>query len=220
MSYLFSLKTRIALVASPLILGAISACSFKASMTAGGSKTADNETAPENASSEDSSGDNSAKEDAAKPQDTASEAKAKPAKAKVTIKGSQIVLGGPAQFDRETATLSSAGNEILVELVRYLEQNARMTQLRIEGHTHNQRPETDSLALSGQRAAALKAWLIQQGVAAERILAVGFGLSQPLESNANAEGQAKNERTVFHIATVDGKPYLGADPLAGGTEFP
>lgn len=220
MSYLPTLRKRFSLLAPPLLLGALSACSFRASVSASGStKSAADPNKPINA------------RPAAKPAKAEKKPKAPPkankpskpqkaSKAKVTIKGSQVILRSSVAFDEDSAKLSTTGNEFLAELVKYLAQNARVTQLRIEGHTHNQRPEPASLALSGQRASALKIWLVKQGVDKARLLAVGFGQQQPLESNAETDGRAKNERTSFHIAGVDGKPYLGADPSAGGTAFP
>src|SRR5690606_10563403 len=109
---------------------------------------------------------------------------------------------------------------VLAEVKTYLDQNSRVTRLRIEGHTNNVRPEEQSLELSGHRARAVKLWLRDNGIHEGRLLAVGFGDTQPVASNADAAGQAQNERIAFRIAELDGKPYLGPDPLAGGTEFP
>jgi outer membrane protein OmpA-like peptidoglycan-associated protein len=125
-------------------------------------------------------------------------------------------------FQPESALFQpGAGSEtVLNEIKTYMGQNARVTRLRIEGHTHNQRSAEQSLALSGQRAQAVKQWLRENGIHEGRLLAVGFGDTQPIASNADAAGQAQNERIAFRIAELDGKPYLGPDPLAGGTEFP
>jgi outer membrane protein OmpA-like peptidoglycan-associated protein len=82
------------------------------------------------------------------------------------------------------------------------------------------RAADQSLQLSGQRALTVKNWLRDNGINEGRLLAVGFGDTQPVASNADPAGQAQNERIAFRIAELDGKPYLGADPLAGGTEFP
>jgi outer membrane protein OmpA-like peptidoglycan-associated protein len=74
--------------------------------------------------------------------------------------------------------------------------------------------------LSGQRARAVKQWLVDKGINAGRLVSVGFGQAQPEVSNADAAGQAQNVRIAFRVAELDGKPYLGTDPLAGGKEFP
>jgi OmpA-OmpF porin, OOP family len=143
-------------------------------------------------------------------------------KANVKVSGAKLeVPGQSVVFEPETATFAAGANSeaTLAEIEAYLAQSPRVTRLRIEGHTHNLRPAAESLELSGQRALTVKSWLVQHGVDPSRLLAVGFGDTQPVASNGDAPGQAQNERISFRIAELDGKPYLGADPLAGGTEF-
>lgn len=147
----------------------------------------------------------------------------KPAgKAQVKVTGAKVeVPGKSVVFEPDAATFAagSASEAALREVEAYLAQSPRVTRLRIEGHTHNLRPAEQSLELSGQRALTVKRWLTEHGVDPSRLLAVGFGDTQPMASNADAAGQAQNERVSFRIAELDGKPYLGPDPLAGGTEF-
>jgi outer membrane protein OmpA-like peptidoglycan-associated protein len=140
----------------------------------------------------------------------------------VKVNGAKLEVPGPIVFEPDSAQLANgAGNEaVLGEVKAYLEQSPRVTRLRIEGHTNNTRTAEQSLELSGQRARAVKNWLRANGVSATRLLAVGFGDAEPVASNADPAGQAQNERIAFRIAELDGKPYLGPDPLAGGTEFP
>lgn len=143
------------------------------------------------------------------------------AKANVKVNGAKVTAPGPIVFQPDSGALAgNAGNEaVLAEIQAYLEQSPRVTRLRIEGHTNNVRPAEQSLELSGQRALSVKRWLRDNGVAEARLLAVGFGDTQPIASNGDPAGQAENERIAFRIAELDGKPYLGPDPLAGGTEF-
>ncbi len=189
-----------------LLFGLVPACSFSASA---GSKSPD-EAAPATTPSE----------PAATPASTTDPAA--PPKANVKVVGSKLETPGAISFQPDAAVLATgAGNEaVLGEIKGYLEQNARVTRVRIEGHTHNLRPADQSLQLSGQRALAVKQWLRENGIHEGRLLAVGFGDAKPAAANTDAAGQAQNERIDFRIAELDGKPYLGPDPLAGGTEFP
>jgi OmpA-OmpF porin, OOP family len=191
------------------LCGLVPACSFQASVAAGG----DAKSTPDKPAS------------AVPKVDPAATDPATPAevpKANVTVNGAKLEVAGGIYFQPESALFQpGAGNEtVLNEIKTYLGQNTRVTRLRIEGHTHNQRSTEQSLALSGQRAQAVKQWLRENGIHEGRLLAVGFGDTQPIASNADAAGQAQNERIAFRIAELDGKPYLGPDPLAGGTEFP
>lgn len=67
----------------------------------------------------------------------------------------------------------------------------------IEGHTDNQGNRAINQPLSEKRAAAVRAWLVNKGVPAARLRAVGFGDSRPIDSNATPEGQANNRRVEF-----------------------
>jgi OOP family OmpA-OmpF porin len=194
-------------------IGLLGGCSFQASMKAGGeSKTAANETATE-------------PPPATEPAPVEGEAAAAPEapKAKVKVRGAKLEPEGGIFFQPNDATFQpgSGSEAVLAEVKTYLEQNPRVTRLRIEGHTNNTRPPDQSLTLSGQRAVAVKQWLITNGVNAGRLLSVGFGETQPIANNADATGAAQNERIQFRIVELDGKPFNNnPDPLAGGTEFP
>lgn len=200
-------------VGAPLVaaLSLCLGCSFQASMH-GESKTAANPPPAEPAPATE------APPAEAPPGETPAAAE----KANVKVKGAKLELPGGIFFQPNDATFQpGAGSEaVLAELKKYLDQNPRVTRLRIEGHTNNSRPPEQSLALSGQRAVAVKQWLLANGINPGRLLAVGFGETQPAANNSDPAGAAQNERIQFRIAELDGKPYLGADPLAGGTEFP
>jgi outer membrane protein OmpA-like peptidoglycan-associated protein len=73
-------------------------------------------------------------------------------------------------------------------------QASPASKVRIEGHTDNQSDARTNLALSQQRADAVRQALIAQGVMASRIQAVGLGAEQPIASNKTAAGRARNRR--------------------------
>jgi OOP family OmpA-OmpF porin len=139
----------------------------------------------------------------------------------ITTKGNTIKLPGNIVFETGKGSLKAdAGNEeILDQLKAYLDKNEKVTLMRVEGHTDNVGKPPDNLKLSGERALTIKKYLVGKGIAEKRIIAVGFGESKPVADNATDEGKAQNRRTEFKIAEVNGKPYLGMDPKAGGTEF-
>jgi outer membrane protein OmpA-like peptidoglycan-associated protein len=72
--------------------------------------------------------------------------------------------------------------------------------VHVEGHTDSDGAEDLNLALSVARAERVVEALIERGVAAERLYAVGYGESQPIASNDTAAGKAQNRRIVFSIA--------------------
>ena len=169
------------------------------------------------------------KKEEPKPEPKKEEPKPEPKKeeSKVQQKGASIQLPGDIYFDTDKATFKagSGSEEILGELRKFLADNEKtIAMIRIEGHTDNQGAADHNMELSGQRALSIKTWLEQHGVAAEKLVAVGFGQTKPVASNDKDEGRAKNRRTEFKISmTFDKKgkpkPYLGMDRLGGGKEF-
>ena len=70
---------------------------------------------------------------------------------------------------------------------------------RIEGHTDNRGNKKHNKKLSGQRAEAVRNFLVGKGVAADRLMAAGYGPERPLESNKTAKGREANRRVEFNI---------------------
>jgi OOP family OmpA-OmpF porin len=145
----------------------------------------------------------------------------KPKSSTAQVEDGRVNIPGNIVFDTGKATLKEgAGSEqVLEQLLTFLKENPRVTQLRIEGHTDNVGDDDSNLELSGQRALTVKNWLVNKGIEDKRLLAVGFGETKPVADNTTAEGKAQNRRTEFHIAGLDGKRYLARDPKGGGKVF-
>jgi OOP family OmpA-OmpF porin len=67
----------------------------------------------------------------------------------------------------------------------------------ILGHTDNVGSAEYNQKLSERRAESVKAYLVNKGIAAERIVTKGLGLTQPMASNDTVEGRAQNRRVQF-----------------------
>lgn len=81
----------------------------------------------------------------------------------------------------------------LNEVVAILKQYPAVV-ISVEGHTDNVGKTAANKKLSQRRADAIKAYLIKQGIAADRLAAAGFGSEQPVASNATAKGRSENRR--------------------------
>ncbi|OZC03243.1 OmpA family protein [Rubricoccus marinus] len=77
----------------------------------------------------------------------------------------------------------------------------RYPALRIEigGHTDNVGSDETNDALSQRRAESVAAYLAAQGVAHQRLTAVGYGENRPVASNENETGRALNRRVEFRV---------------------
>ena len=71
--------------------------------------------------------------------------------------------------------------------------------LRVEGHTDNTGSAAINENLSRRRAEAVRAALIQRGVAPSRLIAAGYGPARPIGDNATEEGRALNRRIEIRI---------------------
>jgi OmpA-OmpF porin, OOP family len=69
----------------------------------------------------------------------------------------------------------------------------------IEGHTDSDGSNALNQTLSENRAAAVKNFLIENGIAADRLMSTGYGETKPIASNKNAAGKAQNRRVEIKL---------------------
>ncbi|WP_437721422.1 OmpA family protein [Sorangium sp. So ce861] len=129
---------------------------------------------------------------------------------------SQVSIQGKIVFETSKAAIRPGSEKTLETLLQFLKEHPEVTRLRIEGHTDAQSSEEHNQQLSAKRALAVADWLVDHGVENIRLIAVGFGESRPLGPNEIAAGRSENRRVEFHVAEVDGRPFQGQDPYAGG----
>jgi outer membrane protein OmpA-like peptidoglycan-associated protein len=79
-----------------------------------------------------------------------------------------------------------------------LEQNVSL-KIQIQGHTDNVGSNASNQTLSEQRAKVVYDYLIQQGIASNRLTYKGFGATQPIAENQTEDGKRQNRRTAFMI---------------------
>jgi outer membrane protein OmpA-like peptidoglycan-associated protein len=109
-----------------------------------------------------------------------------------------IISMADVLFETNKATLTPNLKENLAKiagiLIVYKEPN-----ILIEGHTDSTGTKERNQKLSEERANAVMAYLVEQGVADTRLTAVGLGPDKPIESNKTKEGRAKNRRVDLVI---------------------
>jgi OOP family OmpA-OmpF porin len=100
------------------------------------------------------------------------------------------------QFDSGKWSLKPTSYPVLNQIADTLKQ-APDLKIEIQGHTDNQGQRAYNIDLSKKRADAVRAYLIQAGVPADRLTTKGFGPDLPLTSNASSAGRAENRRVEF-----------------------
>jgi outer membrane protein OmpA-like peptidoglycan-associated protein len=105
--------------------------------------------------------------------------------------GSVAIYG--IHFDTASAKLRPDSLPSL-ETVRELVQSKAGSRWIIAGHTDNQGGAAYNLNLSIARAKSVVTWLTQHGIAGNRLVAQGYGLTRPVADNATVSGRALNRR--------------------------
>ena len=113
----------------------------------------------------------------------------------------QLMLNIPSDisFDRNSATLQPELRSVLGTFATGLTQNGSGMIVRIVGHTDSTGNDAINNPLSLQRAESVKSFLNDRGVPNSRIETAGRGSHEPIASNANATGQAKNRRVEIFL---------------------
>ncbi|RMG87718.1 MAG: flagellar motor protein MotB [Bacteroidetes bacterium] len=101
-------------------------------------------------------------------------------------------------FETGSAKLTRLSRYELDNLADFLKLHPNI-KVEIAGHTDNTGDPEQNQALSQDRANAVMNYLIGKGINAAQMVAVGYGSTQPLDTNDTEEGRANNRRTEFKI---------------------
>ncbi len=101
-------------------------------------------------------------------------------------------------FETGSANLTPLSKYELDNLVEALNKYPNMT-IEIAGHTDNTGDAAENQILSENRAKAVFDYITGKGIDANRLRAVGFGQTRPIDTNDTDEGRANNRRTEFYI---------------------
>ena len=96
-----------------------------------------------------------------------------------------------------TEILETSGED-LQTLYTFLTDNP-MLRILITGHTDSQGSEAYNQRLSEGRAASVKKAMVERGIDPNRILTAGKGESEPIDTNATAEGRQNNRRVEVAV---------------------
>jgi outer membrane protein OmpA-like peptidoglycan-associated protein len=107
--------------------------------------------------------------------------------------GTKLATVGAANFDFNKAQLKPGATDALGEAVRTLKQQPGV-RVVVEGHTDSVGSDAYNQRLSERRAAAVKSYLVQQGIDGGRISTRGLGETRPVASNQTEAGRAQNRR--------------------------
>jgi outer membrane protein OmpA-like peptidoglycan-associated protein len=116
----------------------------------------------------------------------------------ILVTGDKIELKQQIHFATRRAKINPDSYDLLNEVVEVL-KNRPAVHMRIEGHTDNKGKPKFNQTLSEKRAAAVRDYLVKQGIDPARLSSEGFGQDRPVADNKTEEGREKNRRTEFYI---------------------
>jgi len=138
------------------------------------------------------------------PMEVAAERPAAPP-GRVVLTPSSIKITEKIQFEFDSAAIKPESHGLLDEIVKVIQENPQIEQIRIEGHTDNIGTPAYNRTLSKKRAESVMTYFADKGVAKGRLVAEGFGPDRPIADNTTPDGQEKNRRVEFNIVKQSAK---------------
>lgn len=122
-----------------------------------------------------------------------------PTKRVVTEEDNKVVKNVVQSLEFETgkSAIKKSSLSSLNTLAKVM--NDKGYNLKLAGHTDNVGNANKNLALSKERAEAVKKYLVSRGVEPTKIETIGFGDTQPIASNSTAAGRQENRRVEFNL---------------------
>ena len=120
------------------------------------------------------------------------------------VSQSKITLQADTLYDFNKSDLKPEGKATLDKIA------ADLSKIKLEviiavGNTDSVGTDAYNMALGQRRAQSVKAYLVSKGVDGSRIYTESKGKSNPVASNATAEGRAKNRRTDIEVVGTAAK---------------
>ncbi len=111
----------------------------------------------------------------------------------------QQTVGDRVLFTVDQSTLSAEARDVLEKQAAWLMDNPDFTAI-IEGHADEQGTREYNLALGARRASAVQNFLMERGVAPNRLRTVSYGKERPIEICSDEACYSQNRRAVTVIS--------------------
>ncbi len=114
-----------------------------------------------------------------------------------------IIIADRIHFDTASDVIQPQSYRLLDQVASILRSVSYIHLVRIEGHTDDRGDDEYNLDLSQRRADSVLRYMLDAGISARRIEAVGYGEADPVASNDSSGGRAENRRVEFTILEQD-----------------
>lgn len=104
-------------------------------------------------------------------------------------------VGDRVLFDYDSFQLSAEARQVLTRQVAWLKQY-NTYRITVEGHADERGTREYNLALGERRAASVRAFLISQGIPANRVATISYGKERPAVAGSTEQAYSQNRRGV------------------------
>jgi OOP family OmpA-OmpF porin len=114
----------------------------------------------------------------------------------------RIMAKNQILFDSSKARVSRQSGDLLDKLIA-VAQPCSGLRVEVQGYTDATGKKATNVALSRDRAEAVRAYFVEHGIPADHLTATGFGPDKPAASNRTAKGRAQNRRIEFKVTSAE-----------------
>jgi outer membrane protein OmpA-like peptidoglycan-associated protein len=115
-------------------------------------------------------------------------------------------LLAPVLFKFDSDTLEPIGVAMLHEVAQQLATRPDIALLEIQGYADARGRSEYNQALSQRRGERVKSWLVEHGVAPERLRVAARGATAPVEAGREERAYQQNRRVIFRVIQQGGAP--------------
>jgi outer membrane protein OmpA-like peptidoglycan-associated protein len=127
-----------------------------------------------------------------------------PDEIKSVVRGDRILILERVLFYTNEARVKPESMDVLESVRDTITAHPELLMVRVGGHTDDRGGDAYNEQLSEDRADAIMAWMVEQGIDAERLDSVGYGEAMPIATNDTADGRQANRRVEFTILEQEG----------------
>jgi OOP family OmpA-OmpF porin len=102
-------------------------------------------------------------------------------------------------FEFDSGVLKTASYSVLDQIVREMKKDPSV-KFTINGHASLEGSAEHNMALSVDRANAVKLYLVNAGISPDNLTAQGFGATKPVATNETEEGRSQNRRVEIKLS--------------------
>lgn len=118
---------------------------------------------------------------------------------RVVLERTRIAILDKVFFEFNKAVILPESFGLLDDVAGVIAAHPEVGRVQVEGHTDNKGNDAYNLKLSQSRADAVRTYMIARGIPPERLVAVGFGESNPIDTNQTDDGRSTNRRVEFNL---------------------